>query len=422
MNAGSVIEYIERKSLPLRQPNDLQAIVDAVGDAQIVLLGEASHGTAEFYTQRAEISKKLIEQKGFRFIGVEGDWPSCYEINRFVKRYPGAAQSPEEALQDFNRWPTWMWANREIMPLIQWIRDYNDRADNKRKVGFYGIDVYSLWESLDAIMRYAKETGSEEIERMARAALECFDPHGREGQAYGLAAALYGEGCKDEVVQLLTEMQQRRQRQPNDDEAALSAEINSLVSVNAERYYRSMITHDGESWNVRDRHMVEALTRVQDFYGPDAKAIVWEHNTHIGDARATDMAAEGMVNVGQLLREQHGRENVFAVGFGTHRGTVIAGQEWGAPAERMVVPPGRPNSWEDMLHEAGGGENRILLIDRQAPELQQRIRHRAIGVVYHPRFEAGNYVPSIMGERYDAFIHIDESSALEPLEVAAVYS
>jgi erythromycin esterase-like protein len=420
MGASAVIEFIQQNSLPLQEPDDLQQIIDAVGDSSIVLLGEASHGTSEFYTHRAELSKRLIEQKGFRIIAVEGDWPSCYEINRFVKKSPGAAASPEAALRGFNRWPTWMWANREIIPLLEWLQHYNEQLESGPKAGFYGLDVYSLWESMDEIIRYAKDTGAEEIERLAKRALDCFDPHGREGQAYGISAALYGEGCQDEVVQLLTEMQQKRKRQPNDDESALDAEINSLVSVNAERYYRSMITHDAESWNVRDRHMVSVLKRVRDFYGPDAKAVVWQHNTHIGDARATDMAAEGMVNVGQLVREQYGRGNVFAVGFGTHSGTVIAGDAWGSPPERMPVPPGRKNSWEDMMHQAVGRDC-ILLMDRTAPELQQQIRHRAIGVVYHPEYEAGNYVPSIMAERYNAFVHIEESNALDPLAVEAVY-
>jgi erythromycin esterase-like protein len=421
LNSNSVIDYIQRNHRPLREPDDVQALIDATGDAGLVLLGEASHGTSEFYTYRAEISKRLIEQKGFCAIAVEGDWPSCYEINRYVKKYAGAASSPEAAVQGFNRWPTWMWANREILPLIRWLHEYNERLEGAPKAGFYGLDVYSLWESLDEILRYARETGSEEIERLARRAFDCFEPHGREGQAYGMSAALYGEGCQDEVVKLLTEMQQKRKQRPNDDEGALDAEINTLVSVNAERYYRSMITHDAESWNVRDRHMVETLKRVRDFYGADAKVIVWEHNTHIGDARATDMAREGMVNVGQLVREHYGRDKVFAVGSGTHRGTVIAADAWGSPAERMPVPPGRAGSWEDMVHQAAG-EDCILLLDRDAPELQQPIRHRAIGVVYHPQYEAGNYVPSRMAERYDAFIHVEESKALEPLAVEAVYT
>ncbi|MDF2959339.1 MAG: protein-L-isoaspartate O-methyltransferase [Paenibacillus sp.] len=421
MDSSSVISYLQRTSLPLRQPDDLQAIVDAAGDSQFVLLGEASHGTSEFYTLRAELSKQLVQQKNFRILAVEGDWPSCYGINRYIKRLRDAPSTPEEALSGFNRWPAWMWANREIIPLVQWLRDYNDKKVSGPKVGFYGLDVYSLWESMDEIFRYVKKTGSKEIGALAERAFDCFNPHGKEGQAYGLAAALYGEGCQEEVVRLLVEMHKRRIQLQPEDEAALDAEINALVTVNAEHYYRTMITHDAESWNIRDRHMVDTLRRVIDFYGPDAKAIIWEHNTHIGDARATDMAAAGMVNVGQLLREEYGRSSVFAVGFGTHRGTVIAGDAWGSPPESMKVPPGRKNSWEDLMHEAVGS-NCMLILDRNEPELRQAIRHRAIGVVYHPKYEAGNYVPSRMAERYDAFVHVEESSALAPLVVETIYT
>ena len=266
-----------------------------------------------------------------------------------------------------------------------------------------------------------EQTGSPEAEQ-ARRAFECFEPYGRSEQTYGMSAAFLSESCEEEVVKLLLDLQSKRQSEHPESEAALSAELNALVAVDAERYYRSMVRGGPDSWNVRDRHMVECLNRLMKFHGPGSKAIIWEHNTHIGDARATDMAAEGMVNVGSLLREQEeeDRNRVYAIGFGTHRGTVIAGNAWGAPMEKMIVPPGVRNSWEDLMHRAGN-HNQILLLGPDNPYFQMTLGHRAIGVVYHPEYEhRGNYVPSVMSERYDAFIYIEETNALEPLAVEHV--
>jgi erythromycin esterase-like protein len=414
MNGESIVEQIRNRAVRLDSADDLDVIVQAIGNADFVLLGEASHGTSEFYTLRAELSKRLIREKGFSFISVEGDWPSCYELNRYIKGYDGAAETPRDALRDFNRWPTWMWANREVMDLAQWLHEYNGQSGAEaRKVGFYGLDVYSLWESMDEIIRHLEKTGARELEA-AKEAFACFDPYSRDPQTYGVSAAFLSEGCEEEVLQLLRDLQAKRKRDDRDSEAALSDEINALVAVNAERYYRSMVRGGNDSWNVRDRHMVEALRRITAFHGTRAKAIVWEHNTHIGDARATDMAAEDMVNVGQLVREEYGMDRVYAVGFGTNRGTVIAAREWGGAIERMPVPIGRPDSWEDLMHRANP-HDQVLLFDRDNEAFDQLVGHRAIGVVYHPERERGNYVPSWMARRYDAFVYVDESSAVDPL-------
>lgn len=218
----------------------------------------------------------------------------------------------------------------------------------------------------------------------------------------------------------MTDLQAKRQLSKGEDESALSDELNALVAVNAERYYRSMVQGGPDSWNVRDRHMVEALNRIKAFHGPDAKAIIWEHNTHIGDARATDMEADGMVNVGQLLREQYGDNRVYVVGFGTHRGTVIAADQWGGEMQAMKVPEAQSGSWEDLMHKAGAFD-KILLFDHEREPFLERIGHRAIGVVYNPRRERGNYVPSVMPLRYDAFVYVDESKALSPLRQEIVH-
>jgi erythromycin esterase-like protein len=415
-----IVEQIKKQSVPLNSTDDLDVLIEAIGDKKYVLLGEATHGTSEFYKLRMELSRKLIETKGFSFIAVEGDWPSCYEVNRYVKQYKHGKSNARAVMEGFNRWPTWMWANEEVGELMDWLKKHNEDKPMAQRVGFYGLDVYSLWESLEEIERYLQEIGTPEQLALARKAFECFDSYDKEGQNYGVSADFYGESCKEVVVKLLKELNVKRVRYDEDSEAALSAELNALVAVNAEDYYSTMVKHDAESWNVRDRHMVEALRRVALHHGSKAKVIVWEHNTHIGDARATDMMTDGMINVGQLVREAHGEADVCAIGFGTYRGTVIAAKSWGAPMATMQVPAAQQGSWEELMHRAGA-YNQILLLNKEDPLLGHEVLgHRAIGVVYHPTSERGNYVPSVMARRYDAFVHVDESHALRPLTIEKV--
>ncbi|MGF9696273.1 erythromycin esterase family protein [Paenibacillus sp. MABNR03] len=405
--------------IPLDGMENLDRMVNAIGDADIVLLGEASHGTADFYRYRAELSKKLIASKGFNIIGVEGDWPAAYRLNRYVKGMAGSDSSASDALGDFTRWPTWMWANTDICDFAEWLKEHNaanhTESSERPKVGFYGIDMYSLWESMEAIIGYLEETKSPQLEQ-ARRTYACFDPYSKDHQSYGIAAGLLSESCENEVVELLKQMQNRRMAHPGSEEE-LNAEVNMLVTSSSEAYYRTMVRGGPESWNVRDKHMVESLKRIMAYYGRSAKAIVWEHNTHIGDARATDMIQDGMVNVGQLLREDP-EHRVFAVGFGTYQGEVLAGRAWGDPVEKMIVPPGQPGSWEDYMHRAGEGRDGMVMLSDTSSVLHKSIGHRAIGVVYNPDHERyGNYVPSNMADRYDAFIHIDRTTALQPLPV-----
>ncbi|MGZ4164327.1 MAG: erythromycin esterase family protein, partial [Tumebacillaceae bacterium] len=282
-----MLEEIRKNAIRLETHDDLDVLIDAIGDAKYVLLGESSHGTSEFYTLRAELSKRLIERKGFNFIAVEGDWPSCYRLNRYIKQYPGSDRTARDAMGDFERWPTWMWANEEVLSLMDWMKAHNEGKPDEAKTGFYGIDVYSLWESMEAIIQYLQETDSPELDA-AKKAFACFEPFKRNEQQYAVSASFFSESCEEEVVKLLTALQDKRFPQTDDREAALSAELNALVAVNAERYYRAMVRSGADSWNVRDEHMVEALNQLMDFHGSDAKVIIWEHNTHIGDARATD--------------------------------------------------------------------------------------------------------------------------------------
>jgi erythromycin esterase len=423
---SGMLDDLRALKRPLSSPADLEPLLDLIGDARFVLLGEATHGTSEFYDWRTEISKRLILEKGFSFIAVEGDWPDCYSVNRYVKGH-GAAPSADEVLHAFARWPTWMWANREVVALAEWLRAHNIQLPEQRRVGFYGLDVYSLWESMAAVIEYLDGIDPE-FARMARRAYDCFDPYYEDAQAYARATALVPTSCEEETVRMLRALQNRPRSGADDDrDAHFDAEQNALVAQNAERYYRAMIRGGASSWNVRDRHMMETLDRLANHYGPGSKAIVWEHNTHIGDARFTDMANHGMVNIGQLAREAYGespreRDGTVLIGFGCWRGTVIAADEWGAEMERMTMPPGRAGSWEDLLHRVGGDGLYVFdgSDDGGVRGLDRAIDHRAVGVVYHPSAERwGNYVPTILSRRYDAFLFIDEANALDPLHMRA---
>jgi erythromycin esterase-like protein len=412
------VQLLKERAITIHSMNDLQPLFDKIKNARIVMLGEASHGTHEYYTWRSYISRKLIREKGFQFIGVEGDWPDCYKVNQYVKQ-DDHAKSAKEVLHSFDRWPTWMWANWEIVALAEWLCEYNRLLKRNKKIGFYGLDVYSLWDSLDSIMNYLKKTDPAAYVK-AEEAIRCFEPYKTdEGTSYAHATQLVPDLCQDEVVDLLKEIQNRLPLYDSDEEHVFSAEQNALIAVNAEKYYRAMIQGGPESWNIRDSHMEETLERLLDFHGPDSKAIVWEHNTHIGDSRATDMTDEGMFNIGELVRNKYKEEEVFLVGFGSYEGSVIAGSSWGAPMKEVEVPEARESSWEYLLHQAGD-DNKLLLMDDLKDTLfdNQRIGHRAIGVVYRPLYERyGNYVPSLLAQRYDAFIFIDRTRALHPLQL-----
>lgn len=396
---------------------DLEALINDIGERPVVMLGEASHGTHEYYTWRTAITKRLIQEKQFRFIAVEGDWPDCYKINRYIKGYKDAGQDSINVLKNFDRWPTWMWANWEVAALIEWLKEYNKSLPAQAKIGFYGLDVYSLWDSLNEMIEYLVHEDPLAAETVKKA-IQCFEPFEEREHLYA-RHTLTGHSCHDKVIALLKEIRMKAQFLDGDREAGFNTEQNALIAVNAEKYYRSMVGFDNESWNVRDTHMMETLNRLLQFHAPDAKGIVWEHNTHIGDARATSMKREGMVNIGQLAREQLGINRVYLCGFCSYKGSVIAGNEWGANMQEKEVPEAREGSIEYILHKESN-VNRYMLFNNPEEEkiYTTHIHHRAIGVVYNPEFEKyGNYVPSVMSKRYDALIFIDESSALHPLHL-----
>ncbi len=408
-----LIESARRASLPLSPGSGLSPLLRRVGDARCVLLGGASHGTREYHTWRTEITKRLIGEWGFTFVAVEGDWPACYRVNRFVKGYVDGPAC--EALAACERWPAWVWANEEVAELAGWLRRHNDGRPEDAKAGFYGLDVYSLWESLHQAAAYLKKYGGGA--GAAERALRCFDPYGGDPREHALATRWIPERCEGEVAELLREIRARAPSFPEDgEEDRFAAEQNARAVRDAEAYYRAMGRGGSLSWDARERHMDETLGRLLAFHGPGAKGVVWAHNTHSGDARHTDMATEGMVNLGQLARTRFGEASVSLVGFGCHRGWVFAAQRWDAGMECMPVPPARDGSWEDILHRSGAGDSLLLLGRGMAAAWEEPRGHRAIGVVYRPQYEGfGNYVPTVLPRRYDAFIYLEQTRALRPL-------
>ena len=409
---------VERYAERVDGPADADALLDRLSDARLVLLGEASHGTSEFYRWRAHLTARLIRDHGFDFVAVEGDWTSCYDANRYLKGMPGAAGSVRAVLDSFERWPTWMWANWEVAALFEWLERYNRESDGA--AGFYGLDVYSLFESMEAVVEYLERTDAEAAEH-AREAYRCFEPYGEDAQEYARSLRMVPEDCQDDVVDVLLELRESTpdldDRDGDHADDRFAAEQNALVARNAEAYYRALASGTTDSWNVRDEHMAETLDRLLAHHGDDAKAVVWAHNTHVGDARATDMEERGRLNLGQLVREDNPADEVELVGFSSHAGRVVAADAWGDPLAEKRVPAAVEGSLEDVFHRAGG-HDRLLLTDEvdEGDELATPRGHRAIGVVYHPEREAGNYVPTNLRDRYDALVHLDGTTALHPVE------
>jgi len=422
------VNVVREAARPLTgAPADYDPLMEMVGDARFVLLGEASHGTHEFYRERAQITKRLIEEKGFTAVAVEADWPDAYRVNRYV-RGRGDDRGAGEALAGFKRFPAWMWRNADVLDFVGWLREHNDRLSaDAAKVGFYGLDLYSLRASIEAILGYLDRVDPEGAKR-ARYRYSCFDHFGEDTQAYGYAAGFgLAESCEQEVVGQLVELQRRAADYASRDgrvaeEEFFTAEQNARLVRNAEEYYRSMFRGRVSSWNLRDRHMVETLhalaAHLEGRGGGGAKVVVWAHNSHLGDARATQMGEGGEWNVGQLVREKYGGESVL-VGFSTYTGTVTAASDWDAPAERKRVRPALAESYEALFHETGVA--RFLLDLREgtaaASALGEPRLERAIGVIYRPETERqSHYFHARLPAQFDAVLHFDETRAVEPLE------
>jgi len=423
--APTVVEIIRGHAQRLAgDARDYDALLKAIGDARLVLIGEASHGTHEFYRERAFITERLISEKGFAAVAVEADWPDAYRVNRYVR---GASDDADAvaALLDFERFPTWMWRNTDVVDFVGWLRAHNDTQPAERRVGFYGIDLYSLRTSMEAVLTYLRKIDPEAATR-ARQRYACFDQFGEEPQSYGYAAQLgLTPTCEREAIAQLVEMQRQRAAYASRDgrvarDDFFYAEQNARLVANAEQHYRSMFRGRDESWNLRDRHMTDTIGELARFLSANgsARIVVWAHNSHLGDARATDMGRRGELNVGQLVRERFGTDAVL-IGQTTHTGTVTAASDWDQPAERKTVRPSMPGSYERLFHESG--LDRFLLPLRYdialAGALTDQRLERAIGVIYLPRTERiSHYFAADIASQFDFVIHFDETTAVEPLE------
>jgi erythromycin esterase-like protein len=397
-------------------------LVARLGGVKLALLGEASHGTQEFYAERVALSQRLIVEHGFTALVMEADWPDAWRVNRYIRGRCDDADAAA-ALSGFERFPTWMWRNTVMAGFVEWLREYNASRPVSQQVGFYGMDLYSLYSSMAAVLKYL-DANDPEAARRARSRYACFDHFGEDSQAYGYAASFgMQSSCEDEVIQQLREMNQRAAdllAGSTDDRADLFyAQQNARLVRNAEEYYRTMFHGRVSSWNLRDSHMVETLQALEKHLAGlngDARMIVWAHNSHLGDASATEMGDIGEWNVGQLARDRWG-DAAMLVGFSTHHGTVTAASEWDAPAQRKRVRPGLPGSYEDLFHRAG--ERFWLPLRGNAALgalLQERRLQRAIGVIYLPQTERmSHYFHTRLPAQFDAMIHIDETQALQPL-------
>jgi erythromycin esterase-like protein len=407
------------------QSDDYDPLVELAGDAQIVLLGEATHGTLEFYRERALITKRLMTEYGFNAVAIEGDWPDAYRVNQYVK---GDLEdiSASQALDGFKRFPTWMWCNREVLEFVEWLHDFNLPRGVDSQAGFYGLDLYSLHASMDAVIKYLNRKDPEAAQR-ARRRYACFDHFGINPQNYAYATAFSGaESCEQDVILQLHELRgseadylQRNGRLAADE--YFFAEQNAKLVKNVERYYRLMFNRDVSSWNLRDRHMVdtlEALDKHLTKLSGAARIVVWAHNSHVGDARATEMGTRGEFNIGQLVRDQYGKLAVN-VGFTTYSGTVTAASDWDEPGQRKRVRAALPGSLESLLHDADLPAF-LLKLNHQAlrDELHRPRLERAIGVVYRPDTERlSHYFVASLSAQFDAVIHFDETHAVEPLDL-----
>ena len=397
-------------------------IADLAGDARLVLMGEASHGTAEFYRLRAAITRELIERQRITAVALEADWPDAYRVNRFVRGVDG--DDARAALSGFERFPTWMWRNDVVLEFVSWLRAHNDRLPPERRVGVYGLDLYSMYTSIRAVLDYLDRVDPDAASR-ARQRYACFEHFGEDSEAYGYAAAFgLTTTCERDAVNALTELQRSAGEYFRHDDALAADEYfyteqNARLVRNAEEYYRAMFQGRISSWNLRDRHMTEmlhALAAHLSGQGVAANIAVWAHNSHLGDARATEMGWQGELNVGQLVREHYGR-GAFLIGFSTHAGTVTAARNWDEPHETKHVLPALPESYEALFHAAGEKRFLVDLRDRRVDLLREPRLERAIGVIYRPDSERlSHYFRAALKDQFDAVIHIDQTSALRPLD------
>ena len=415
---------IRRQAIPLDASRGIGPILDLIGDTSVVLIGEASHGTHEFYQMRAHLTQGLIASRGFNIVALEADWPDTHRACRWA-RGEGGDSSPDQALADFIRFPRWMWRNRVMVRFLEWLRHHNVRRDARDRACVYGLDLYSLHRSMDAVLRYLDRVDPAGAAR-ARERYACFDVFGEDPQAYGQATTRgLAPACNREAMAQVLELQRRAAEYVSRDglvaaDAYFSAEQNARVVSDAETYYRVMFEGGRESWNLRDRHMMatlEAVMRHAEKLSGHARAVVWAHNSHLGDARATQMGTMGEINVGQLVRERFG-DDAVSIGFTTHAGSVTAAPRWDSPAELMMVRPSAPGSYERLFHDTGLDAFALDLRGANRALVGQPMLERAIGVVYRPATERqSHYFMASLADQFDIVIHVDETRGVEPLEL-----
>ncbi|CAG8441537.1 9622_t:CDS:10 [Funneliformis caledonium] len=439
---------------------DYDQLIEAIGNAQVVLIGEASHGTEEFYHERCLITKRLIKEKDFTVVACEADWPDTYKVNRYVQNFKSNdSKDAREALSDFKRFPTWMWRNYQIADFVEWLKKHNDELEAKakaeqgeeewnryNKTGIYGLDLYSLFASIDAVITYLENVDARAAKR-ARQAYGCFDHFDRSTESYAFSTYFkVSSSCEKEVIRVLTDLAKKqseritRKNHSNDEDVdeLFCANINAMVVKDAEEYYRKMINAGAQSWNMRDSHMMETLKSLINFFQrqrtKQVKAVVWAHNSHVGDARQTHQGEnQKELNIGQLVREQFGFDRVYNIGFTTHTGTVTAASDWNGPRDKKAVNPSRRETVEHLFHtvaEETSSPNFLLTFNqiKQNKKLpvskdlmnelanKARLKERAIGVIYRPDTELrSHYFNAKISLQFDAVIHIDTTSALKPL-------
>lgn len=421
----ALLDGLRTAAVPLNSsPSDLDALLEGIGDARFVLLGEATHGTHEFYFARAMLTRRLISEHGFAGVAVEADWPDALRLNAFIHG-EGRDTDAQDAFGNFERFPRWMWRNAEVLELMRWLRAHNDTQPPERRAGFYGLDLYSLHASMRAVVDYLGKVDPEAGQR-ARERYACFDQYGSDPQSYGHATAYaFEQGCEAEVIEQLMELQQRPVQGALEEDSRFHALMNARLARDAEAYYRAMYAGRNASWNLRDTHMADTADALADFLtqrrGEPARLVLWAHNSHLGDARATQLGDQGELNLGQLMRQRHGRET-YNVGFTTYTGTVIAAKEWDEPGLRRRVRPALKGSYEHLFHEVGLPRFLLRMEDlgEAASGLRERRLERAIGVVYAPRTERwSHYFYADLPAQFDAVLHYDDTRALKPLDADA---
>lgn len=431
LSDNALIDLIKKDARPLvGDHDDYDTLLSMIGDARVVLLGEASHGTHEFYRERARITQRLIQEKNFSAVAVEADWPAAYRVNRYVRGLSHDATAIE-ALADFKRFPTWMWRNADVLNFLGWLREHNDAQDShEQHVGFYGLDLYSLYSSTRAVLDYLDQVDPPAAQR-ARYRYSCFDHFSENIEAYGYAASFgLSASCEQQVIAELIDLRQQFATYMLQDGHVAAdnffyAEQNARLVKNAEEYYRSMFQSRTSSWNLRDLHMTETLDALMmhlERQAQPSKIVVWAHNSHLGDARATQMGQSGELNVGQLVRERY-RHDAVLVGFTTYHGTVTAASGWDKDAERKQVRPALPESYEALLHQTGLPSFLLPLRDNKTADFLRTPRlERAIGVIYLPESERiSHYFFASLPQQFDVLVHFDETRAIEPLEKSALW-